>query len=457
MNQLSIHNPATGALITQVPADDAASIAAKAAAARAAQPAWAATPLADRKACIMRFRTAVLAQLDPLAATLTTETGKPITMSRNELNGLLGRIDFFLKEVDAQLVTETVYSEGGMTEQIQHTPLGVVANISAWNYPWFVGGNVFIPALLTGNAVLYKPSEYATLTGLAMARLLHGAGVPKDAFILVVGGADVGAALQAQKIDGLFFTGSYATGAKIAQALGPRMVKLQLELGGKDPSYVCEDADPKVAAESLADGAMYNTGQSCCSVERIYVHEKIHDAFVAAFMDTVRGFKVGNPMAEDTYIGAITRAPQLDVLDAQVLDAKTKGATLLTGGTRLPGPGNWYAPTVFSSVNHSMELMREESFGPIIGIQKVSGDAEAVKLMNDTRYGLTAGVFTPDEARAKDLLAQVNAGSVYWNCCDRVSPRLPWSGHGDSGVGLTLSTYGIATFTRPKAWHLRQA
>ena len=457
MNPLSIHNPATGALITQVPADDAASIAAKAAAARAAQPAWAATPLADRKACIMRFRTAVLAQLDPLAATLTTETGKPITMSRNELNGLLGRIDFFLKEVDAQLVTETVYSEGGMTEQIQHTPLGVVANISAWNYPWFVGGNVFIPALLTGNAVLYKPSEYATLTGLAMARLLHGAGVPKDAFILVVGGADVGAALQAQKIDGLFFTGSYATGAKIAQALGPRMVKLQLELGGKDPSYVCEDADPKVAAESLADGAMYNTGQSCCSVERIYVHEKIHDAFVAAFMDTVRGFKVGNPMAEDTYIGAITRAPQLDVLDAQVLDAKTKGATLLTGGTRLPGPGNWYAPTVFSSVNHSMELMREESFGPIIGIQKVSGDAEAVKLMNDTRYGLTAGVFTPDEARAKDLLAQVNAGSVYWNCCDRVSPRLPWSGHGDSGVGLTLSTYGIATFTRPKAWHLRQA
>ena len=202
---------------------------------------------------------------------------------------------------------------------------------------------------------------------------------------------------------------------------------------------------------------MYNTGQSCCSVERIYVHERIHDAFVEAFVSTVKAFKVGDPMRDDTYIGAITRAPQLDVLDAQVLDALAQGATLLTGGRRLPGPGNWYAPTVFSNVHHGMELMREESFGPLIGIQKVSGDKEAVALMNDSRYGLTAGVFTPDEARARQLLAQVNAGSVYWNCCDRVSPRLPWSGCGDSGLGLTLSTYGIQAFTRPRAWHLRQA
>ena len=457
MNQLAIHNPANGALITQVPADDAASVAAKAARARAAQAGWRAVPLAERKACITRFRAGVVAELDALAAIMTSETGKPIKMSRNELNGLLGRIDFFLKEVDAQLVTETVFADGGMTEQIEHIPLGLVVNISAWNYPWFVGGNVYIPALLTGNAVLYKASEFATLTGLAMARLLHGAGIPQDVFIAVVGGGEVGQALLEQKIDGLFFTGSYATGARIAQALGPRMVKLQLELGGKDPTYVCENADPKAAAESLADGAMYNTGQSCCSVERIYVHESIYDTFVAAFVEAVRGFKVGDPSSEDTYIGAVTRAPQLAVLDAQVADAKAKGATLLLGGTRLAGPGNWYAPTVFSNVNHSMELMREESFGPIIGIQKVSGDAEAVKLMNDTRYGLTAGVYTPDEARAKALLAQLNAGSVYWNCCDRVSPRLPWSGHGDSGVGLTLSTYGIQTFTRPKAWHLRAA
>lgn len=457
MNPLAIHNPATGELITNVPSDDAASVAAKAARARAAQPAWAATPLAQRKDCIGRFRAAIVAELDGLAATMTQETGKPITMSRNELKGLLARIDFFLEQVDALVQTETVYHDAAMTEQIQPIPLGVVANISAWNYPWFVGGNVYIPALLTGNAVLYKPSEFATLSGLAMARLLHASGIPEDIFIVLVGAGDVGVALQAQKIDGMFFTGSAATGAKIAQFLAPRMVKLQLELGGKDPTYVCADANVQNAAESLADGAMYNAGQGCCSVERVYVHESIYDAFVAALVTTVQNFKIGPPAQEDTYIGAITRAPQIAVLEAQVADAKAKGATLLLGGTRLPGPGNWFAPTVLANVDHSMELMREESFGPIMGIQKVASDAQAIALMNDTRYGLTAGVFTPDEARAKAILAQINAGTVYWNCCDRVSPRLPWSGHGDSGVGLTLSTYGIQTFTRPKAWHLRQA
>jgi len=187
------------------------------------------------------------------------------------------------------------------------------------------------------------------------------------------------------------------------------------------------------------------------------VHEKIHDAFVAAFVQAVQGMKAGDPMNEDTYIGAITRAPQLEVLQAQVTDALALGAKLHVGGKRLPGPGNWYAPTVFSGVDHRMALMLEESFGPLIGIQNVTGDQEAVRLMNDTRYGLTAGVYTPDEQRARRLLSQVNAGSVYWNCCDRVSPRLPWSGHGDSGIGLTLSNYGIQAFTRPRSWHLRQA
>jgi acyl-CoA reductase-like NAD-dependent aldehyde dehydrogenase len=457
MSTLTVHNPATGARIADLPADDAASVAAKAAAARAAQPAWAATSMAQRTACIGKFRAAVVRDLEPLAAIMTRETGKPIQMSRNELNGLLARLDFFLKEAEGTTATETVYDEGGMTEQIQHAPLGVVANISAWNYPWFVGCNVIVPALLTGNAVLYKPSEFAAMTGQAIAGLLHEAGVPKDVMACLIGEGEVGSALLQQPIDGVFFTGSVATGRKIAQAVGGRFIKLQLELGGKDPTYVCEDADPKKAAESLADGAMYNTGQSCCSVERIYVHEKIHDAFVAAFVDTVKGFKAGDPMDGGTYIGAITRAPQLDVLDAQVKDARAKGAKLHVGGQRGAGPGNWYEATVFSNVDHTMELMKEESFGPLIGIQKVSGDAEAVQLMNDTRYGLTAGVYTPDEARARRLLAQVNAGSVYWNCCDRVSPRLPWSGYGDSGVGLTLSTYGIETFTRPKAWHLRKA
>ncbi|WP_332825027.1 aldehyde dehydrogenase family protein [Ramlibacter sp.] len=456
MSTLPIHNPATGELIIELPADDAASVRKKALAAGFAQPAWAARPLAERKKCIEGFRAGVVRDLEQLAQVMTRETGKPIRMSRNELHGLLPRIDFFLAEVDQAIAAETVHDEGGMREQIQHEPLGVVANISAWNYPWFVGCNVILPALLTGNAVLYKPSEYAAMTGLEITRLLHEAGVTREVMACLVGAGEVGAALLDQPVDGVFFTGSHATGQRIAEAVGKRLIKLQLELGGKDPTYVCDDADPQAAAESLADGAMYNTGQSCCSVERIYVHEKIHDAFVEHFVKTVRGYRMGDPASEDTYIGAITREPQLKVLDQQVADAQRKGASLLLGGRRGKGPGNWYEPTVMTEVDHDMDIMREESFGPVIGIQKVAGDEEAVRLMNDTRYGLTAGVFTRDEQRARNVLSRVHAGSVYWNCCDRVSPRLPWSGVGDSGVGLTLSTYGIQAFTRPKAWHLRQ-
>jgi acyl-CoA reductase-like NAD-dependent aldehyde dehydrogenase len=457
MSPLKITNPADGTLLAEVLADDAASVAAKAARARAAQPAWQAVPLGERSAAIARFRAAVAGELETLARTLTQEVGKPLAQSRNELNGFLGRIDFFLAEVARTTSPETVFSDGAMTERIDHDPLGVVANISAWNYPYFVGGNVFVPALLTGNAVLYKPSEFATLTGLHVARLLHAAGIPADVFSAVVGAGEVGAALLAQDVDGVFFTGSVATGAKIAQACGARMVRLQLELGGKDPTYVADDVDPKAAAESLADGAMYNTGQSCCSVERIYVHERVHDAFVEQFKATVAGFRSGDPLAEGTYIGPLTRAPQLAVLEAQVADALAKGATLVAGGKRVARAGNWFEPTVLTEVNHTMAVMRDESFGPIIGIQKVASDAEALALMNDTRYGLTAGMYTRDEARAAKLLGRVNAGSVYWNCCDRVSPRLPWSGRGDSGVGVTLSTYGIQAFTRPRAWHLRSA
>lgn len=457
MATLDILNPATGQLITTLAADDDTSVAAKAAAARAAQPAWAAVPMADKLAIVARFRAALVAELEPLARTMTDETGKAISLSRNEINGLLPRLDFFMEEAETAVRDEHVFDDGRMHEQIGHIPLGVVLNISAWNYPYFVGCNVIVPALLTGNAVLYKPSEFATLTGQHITRLLVQAGVPADVMRCLVGDGRVGAAALAQRIDGVFFTGSHATGVKIAQAVAHKMVKLQLELGGKDPMYVRPDVDVQAAAESLADGAMYNTGQGCCSVERIYVHAAVHDAFVQHFVATVKGMKRGSPLDDSSYIGAITRAPQLQLLQAQVADAVAKGATLATGGRVLPGPGHWFEPTVLTGVNHGMDVMRDESFGPIVGIQRVASDDEAVALMNDTRYGLTAGVYTRDESKARELLAQVNAGSVYWNCCDRVSPRLPWSGQGDSGVGLTLSRHGIQTFTRPKAWHLRNA
>ncbi len=452
---LRVVNPADGDVIAELPEDTPDSVRAKYEAARAAQPAWAATPLEQRLDCVRRFRAGIVRDLEKLAAILTAEVGKPIAQSRSELNGLLGRIDFFLAETAAVLAPRQVFEGDGMRERITHEPLGVIANISAWNYPYYVGANVFVPALLAGNAVLYKPSEYATLTGIEIGNLLHAAGVPQDVFAVAVGDGRIGAEVLQTAIDGVFFTGSYATGVRIAQAVAPRMIRLQLELGGKDPAYVCDDVDVAAAAASLADGAMYNTGQSCCSVERIYAHESIYEAFVDAFVAEVRRFKIGAPTREDTYIGPLTRAAQIEVLERQVADALAKGARLLTGGHRIERPGHWFEPTVLADVDHSMAVMREESFGPIIGIQKVAGDEEAVRLMNDSDYGLTAGVYSRDEARAAAILARVAAGSVYWNCCDRVSPRLPWSGVKRSGIGLTLSAYGIEAFARPKAWHLR--
>ena len=456
---LQVTNPADGSLISELAEDDAQAVAGKVARARAAQPGWACVALGERLGTIEKFKNLIEKRKDELARTLTRETGKPITQSRNELNALAGRLDFFLDKSAAALAPETVLEDaaGKLAERITHEPLGVVANVSAWNYPYFVGSNVFVPALLAGNAVLYKPSEFASLTGLAIGEMMRAAGVPADVFPVLVGSGSTGAELVIQPVDGVFFTGSYATGTKIAAACAPRMLKVQLELGGKDPTYVCEDADAQTAAESLAGGAMYNAGQSCCSVERIYVHERIHERFVAAFVATVQGYQCGDPMDEETYLGPLARAPQLAVLERQIADAVAKGARLLAGGKRIARPGNWFEATAFSNVDHSMELMREESFGPLIGIQKVAGDAEAVRLMNDTEYGLTAGVYTPDQARARRILAQVRSGSVYWNCCDRVSPRLPWSGVGHSGIGLTLSSYGIQAMTRPKAWHLRGA
>jgi len=453
---MKITNPATGSVIAEAATDNAAAVRRKYEAARAGQRRWADVPLRKRLEAIAGFRERVVATQEKLARTLTQEVGKPIRQSRNELTGLLGRIDFFLQESARALREEKVFVDGNkMDERITHEPLGVVANISAWNYPYFVGSNVFVPALVAGNAVLYKPSEFATLTGLAIADMMHEAGVPRDVFVPVLGDGATGAALTRQPVDGIFFTGSYATGKRIAASAGQRMIKVQLELGGKDPVYVRDDVDVKAAAAGLADGAFYNTGQSCCSVERIYVHESVHDAFVAAFVSEVKRYKIGDPMDEMTYIGAITRKPQLGILKDQVKDAKKKGAKLLVGGSVVRGRGNWFEPTVFVDVDHSMALMKDESFGPIIGIQAVADDEAAIDLMNDTEYGLTASVYTADAKRARKIMGRLNAGSVYWNCCDRVSPRLPWSGVGHSGIGLTLSTYGIQTFTRPKAWHLR--
>ena len=453
---MDILNPATGALIATLPDTTAEQAQKQYETARAAQPLWAAKPLEERIQVLGKFYELLDEHADKMAEITTSEVGKPLGQSKGEIAGARKRIKFFLDQSMRYLADEIVYEEEGLKEIISYEPLGVIGNISAWNYPYLVGTNVFVPALLAGNAVMYKPSEYSSLTGEQIVKLLHLAGVHADAVQLAIGGGEVGKTLLEMPFDGYYFTGSYKTGQYIYEKVAPKMVPCQLELGGKDPLYIADDvADIAGVAAGTADGAFYNNGQSCCSVERIYVHEKVYDQYVAEFVKEVNSYKLGAPTEDGVYIGALTREPQLQVVDAQVQDAVSKGAKVETGGKRVEGKGYFYQPTVLTGVNHTMEVMREESFGPVIGIMKVKDDAEAAQLMNDTAYGLTAGVYTADQQRAKTILSNINAGTGYWNCCDRVSAALPWSGRKHSGFGATLSHLGLRAFTHPKAYHLR--
>jgi len=454
--KMNIVNPSTGAIIAAVEQDDQHSLDIKHNSLKEGQKEWSAVSLQQRIEILKAYSKLLASHIEPLAKTLTDEVGKPLQQSKNEINGSISRIEWLTNNAEKYLADETMNTAVGMTELIRYEPLGVVCNISAWNYPYLVGTNVFVPALLAGNAVFYKPSEFATLTGLQIEKLLKEAGVPENVFQVAIGGAAAGEILLSLPLDGYFFTGSYKTGKYIYEKVAPKMVPCQCELGGKDPLYVTDDVEDFVAvAAGTADGAFYNNGQSCCAVERIYVHEKVYADYAEAFVKEVQSWKIGNPLEDGVYIGAISRHSQLEFLEQQVADAIAKGATLMTGGKRIEGDGYFFEPTVLTNVDHSMLIMREESFGPIIGIMKVSNDEEALQLMNDTSYGLTASVYSSNRQRAEKLLAATDAGTGYWNCCDRVSAALPWSGRKHSGFGATLSHAGIRAFTQPKAFHLR--
>jgi acyl-CoA reductase-like NAD-dependent aldehyde dehydrogenase len=454
---MNIINPATEEIITTIQEDNQASLALKFERLQTSAKQWSAVPIQTRAEILERFVSLLKDNMEELAAILTSEMGKPLQQSRNEINGAGGKATWLAQHATQYLSEEIMSVSDQMTEKIVHEALGIICNISAWNYPYNVGVNIFVPALLAGNAVMYKPSEFATLTGLQIGKYLVEAGVPADVFQVAIGEGDVGRALLDMPFDGYYFTGSYQTGQKIYEHVSKKMVPCILELGGKDPVYVADDVvDVAGAAAGIADGAFYNNGQSCCSVERIYVQSAIYDAFVEAFVAEVRSWKMGSPTEDGVYITVLSRRAQLEVLENQVADALAKGAQVLVGGKRVDRKGNYFEPTVLVNVTNEMAVMREESFGPIIGIMRVENDAEAVALMNDTSYGLTAGVYSVGQQRAEAILAQINTGSGYWNCCDRVSAALPWSGRGHSGFGSTLSQVGLRNFTKPKAYHLRK-
>jgi acyl-CoA reductase-like NAD-dependent aldehyde dehydrogenase len=457
MSTFNVINPATEEVLAALDEDNQQTIQEKYNLVKKGQAAWAQVPLTERINCIRQFDQALGEQIEKLAGILSDEVGKPIQQARNEINGARGRIAFFLNNSEKWLQDEWMVLDGATKERISYEPLGIIANISAWNYPYLVGVNVFIPALIGGNAVLYKPSEFSSLTGLAIRDLLYQSGIPENIFQVVLGGGLVGSFLLDLPLNGYYFTGSNRTGKIIASKVAEKMVPCQLELGGKDPLYVTDEvADINQVAGAALEGVVYNNGQSCCAVERIYVHEKVYDDFLKSFTEQAKALKIGNPKEEGIDIGPLTRKEQLAFILDQIQDAQNKGAELIAGGYRLQQPGYYMVPAVLSNVNHNMSVMKEESFGPVIGIQKVSSDAEAVDLMKDTSYGLTAAVYTSNEERAEKILRQMNTGTVYWNCCDRVSANLPWSGRKDSGLGSTLSYSGIRAFVQPKAWHLRK-
>lgn len=453
---MNIINPATEEVITALPEDTLDTIERKYDLLRGGQEQWSQIPLKTRIVVLQRFAELLNDNIEHGATILTSEVGKPLQQSKNEINGARNRIKWLTENAEKYLADDYMTIDTGMTEKIVYEPLGVVCNISAWNYPYLVGVNVFVPALLAGNSVMYKPSEFSSLTGLFIEGLLKEAGVPDTAFQIVIGARDVGEILLHIPFNGYFFTGSYKTGQYIYEKIAHKMVPCQLELGGKDPLYVSEDVeDIKSIAAGTADGAFYNSGQSCCAVERIYVHEKVYDKYVEEFVKEVKGFKMGAPTEEGVYIGPLTRKQQLEVVESQVKDAVAKGGTVATGGKRAAEKGYFFEPTVVLNANHTMSVMREESFGPVIGIMKVKDDAEAMKLMQDTEYGLTAAVYSASKERAEKILSKIDAGTGYWNCCDRVSAALPWSGRKHSGFGATLSHIGLRAFTHPKAYHLR--
>jgi len=453
---MEIVNPATEEIIAEIKEDTKETLVSKFELLKNARPLWQNITLAERIGVLQRFSQLLEKNIDQLAATLTSEVGKPLQQSRNEVNGARTRIKWLTENAERYLSDETMIAEKGLEEKISYEPLGIVCNISAWNYPYLVGVNVFVPALLAGNAVMYKPSEYSTLTGLEIEKLLKEAGVPKNVFQIAIGGKETGELLLQLPFDGYFFTGSYKTGKLIYEKVASKMVPCQCEMGGKDPLYVTDDiADIKNVAAATADGAFYNNGQSCCAVERIYVHEKIYDQYIGEFIKEVKSWKIGLPGEAGVYIGPLSRKEQLSVLEKQVKDAIQKGAAVLAGGKKMDRKGFYFEPTVVVNTSHEMSLMRDESFGPVIGIMKVKDDKEAVRLMQDTEYGLTASVYSNSQTRAENILQQVNSGTGYWNCCDRVSAAVPWSGRKHSGFGSTLSHIGLRAFTKPKSYHLR--
>ncbi|WP_103335801.1 aldehyde dehydrogenase family protein [Pseudotabrizicola formosa] len=426
--------------------------------ARAAQKAWAARPLEDRIALVKAGVARLNEMKDVIVEELAWQMGRP-TRFGGEFGGVNARTEY-MAEIAAETLAPTVIEDSdSFRRYLAREALGVVLIIAPWNYPYLTTINTLVPALIAGNTVVLKHASQTLLVGERLAEAFHAAGVPEDVFQnVVLDHATTEGLIKGRAFDFINFTGSVAGGQAIERAAAGTFTPLGLELGGKDPGYVRADANLDAAVDTLMDGALFNAGQCCCGIERIYVHESLYDAFVEKAVAWTNTLKLGNPFEADSTMGPMAHARFARVVRDQIAEAIAAGAKPLIDPTKFPADdgGAYLAPQVLVNVDHSMRVMTEESFGPVVGIMKVKDDAEAIALMNDSQYGLTASIWTQDYDTAAAIGAQIETGTVFMNRADYLDPALCWTGCKNTGRGSSLSYLGFHSVTRPKSYHLKK-
>lgn len=458
--QLETISPINGAVIVRRSYASAAQTRAMLASARAAQQAWCRTPLAERAALVSRGVDAFVARKADIAQELTHQMGRPLRYTPGEVGGFETRARHMIGIAESALHDVVPAPLPGFTRFVRRDPLGVVLVIAPWNYPLLTAVNAVVPALMAGNAVILKHSAQTPLAAERIVEAFSQGGLPTGLLQFIHTDHDgTHALIKAPEVNGVCFTGSVAGGAAVECAAAGRFIQVGLELGGNDPAYVRADAKLDHAAETLVDGAFFNSGQSCCGIQRIYVQRSVYAKFVDQAVALTRQYVLGDPLDADTTLGPVVRVSAADAVRATVAEALAKGAKGLVDARAFKRdvPGSTYvAPQILVDVNHSMQIMSDECFGPVVGIMPVDTDEEALRLMNDSPFGLTAALFTQDEAAALHLGDRLQTGTVFMNRCDYLDPALAWTGVKNTGRGATLSSLGYEHLTRPKSFHLKR-
>jgi len=424
-----------------------------------AQLLWKETSISTRKSYISKFVEAFKKNEKRISEELTWQMGRPIKYSPGEVRGTIERTLGMLDLAESSLTDIFVGEKEGFNRFIKREPLGIVFVVPAWNYPYLIAINSIVPALLAGNAVILRHSAQTPLVAERLYDAFQESGLPKGLFqYLHLTHDNTSKIILDQRINFVAFTGSVKGGYEIQKVAANRFIGVGLELGGKDPAYVMPDVDLNFAVENLVDGSFFNSGQSCCGIERIYVHESVYDKFVDGFIDLTKTYKLGNPLDPETTLGPVAKRSGAELVRQHIKQAINSGARAMIDESLFPNvknDTNYLAPQVLLDVNHKMNVMYDETFGPVVGIMKVKNDDEALKLMNDSPYGLTASIWTENQDEAVKLGNQVNTGTWFMNRCDYLDPYLSWVGVKDSGRGCSLSKVGYEQLTRPKSYHLK--